>query len=251
MHDACYWCQGDRRNSICLLAFCLHVRDGEFCLWRLATATSADWTSSSDVVDQAARQHQEWRWWLASTARRRNTSTVTTYPCRILSRAEHARHGVDLRLQDTAGWPERLYSTRSRPWAPPMTGRHLRWGHDGVCSRGLPGNRKEAKREHHRSENLREVETDRARCVAHIHGRLFDPVAASLQRRNDREGDRTTAAVKFLVMVLRRTEGRAQTCESREAIPVHGVDVGCTGRSRRWLVAARIDELGRRRFDES
>jgi hypothetical protein len=186
MHDACYWCQGDRRNSIFLLAFCLHVRDGEFCLWRLATATSTDRTSSSDIIDQAARQHHQerrWpaqasigkpsrRWWLGSTARRRNTSTVTTYPCRILSRAEHAWHGVDLRLQDTAGWPERLYSTRSRPWAP-MTSRHLWWGHDGVCSHGLPGNWKEAKREHHGLENLREVEIDRARCVAHVHRRLF------------------------------------------------------------------------------
>jgi hypothetical protein len=55
---------------------------------------------------------------------------------------------------------------------------------------------------------------DRARCVAHVHGRLFDPMAASLQRRNDGEGDRTAAAVKFLATVLlRRTEGRAQTCE--------------------------------------
>jgi hypothetical protein len=54
--------------------------------------------------------------------------------------------------------------------------------------------------------------TDRARCVAHVHGRLLDPVAA--QWRNDGEGDRTAAAVKFLATVLlRRTEGRAQTCE--------------------------------------
>jgi hypothetical protein len=57
---------------------------------------------------------------LASMARAKehiHGDELTTYPCRIQSKAEHARHGVDPRLQDMAGWPEQLYSTGSRPWA--------------------------------------------------------------------------------------------------------------------------------------
>ena len=150
-----------------------------------------------------------------------------TYPCSIQSR-EHARHGVKTR-QD--GWSG---ST------PPEVDRELGWPvlicHEATVS-ARASSLATRKKQNGNTMDQRICERARQRERDALLTFTGSSLNHWLQRRSDGEGDPTAAAVKFLAMALRGTEGRAQTCESREAISacrlVHGVDVGRTGRSRR------------------